>query len=57
MTAAGSRTRRNEPPAPLADRPAAASLRLVCRYLLSRRAPAALGLLPGLGALLRGALH
>jgi len=34
MTAAGSRTRRNEPPAPLADRPAAASLRLVCRYLL-----------------------
>ena len=54
MTAAGSRTRRNEPPRPLADRPAAASLRLAWRYLPSRRAPAALGLLAGLGALLWG---
>ena len=41
-------------PAPLPDRPAAASLRLVWRYLLSRRAPAALGLLAGLGTLLWG---
>jgi hypothetical protein len=54
MTAAGSRTRRNEPPRPAGRPPAAASLRLVWRYPLSSRAPAALGLLAGLGALLWG---
>jgi hypothetical protein len=44
-------------PAPLAARPAVAPLRLAWLYLLSRRAPAALGLLAGLGALLWAALH
>ena len=54
MTAAGSRTRRNKPHRPAGRPPAAASLRLVWRYPLSSRAPAALGLLAGLGALLWG---
>ena len=54
MTAAGSRTRRNKPPRP-AGRPARRRLAAAgVRYLLSRRAPAALGLLAGLGALLWG---
>jgi hypothetical protein len=58
MTAAGVRS---PPPgaasAPLAAWPAAATLRLAWLYLLSRRGPAALGLLAGLGALLWAALH
>jgi hypothetical protein len=44
-------------PAPPAYRPAVASLRLPWLYLLSRRVPAALALLAGLGALLWAALH
>ena len=44
-------------PAPPAARPAVAPLRLAWLYLASRRAPAALGLLAGLGALLGAALH
>jgi len=43
--------------APLANRPVVASLRLAWLYLVSRRTPAALGLLAGLGALLWAALH
>jgi hypothetical protein len=43
--------------APLAGRPAVGSLRLAWLYLLSRRVPAALGLLAGLVALLWAALH
>jgi hypothetical protein len=58
MTAAGVQS---SPPgaaaAPLPARPAVASLRLAWLYLASRRAPAALGLLAGLGALLWAALH
>ena len=58
MTAAGIQ---NSPPgavpAPSAARPAVASPRLAWLYLLSRRAPAALGLLAGLGALLWAALR
>ncbi len=58
MTTAGVQ---NSPPgavtAPLAARPAVASLRLAWLYLLSRRAPAALALLAGLGALLWTELH
>ena len=58
MTAAGVQ---NSPPgalpAPLADRPAAVALRLPWLYLVSRRGPAALGLLAGLGALLWVALR
>jgi hypothetical protein len=41
----------------LASRPAPASLRLAWLYLVSRRAPAALGLLAALGVLLWAALH
>ena len=58
MTAA--RIRNSPPgaiPAPLATRPAVAWLRLAWLYLLSRRGPAAVGLLAGLGALLWVALH
>ena len=58
MTAAGVQ---NSPPgavpAPLTARPSVTSLRLAWLYLLSRRAPAASGLLAGLGALLWAALH
>jgi hypothetical protein len=43
--------------AALANRPVVASLRLARLYLVSRRTPAALGLLAGLGALLWAALH
>jgi hypothetical protein len=58
MTAAGV----HRPPpgatqARLASWPALASLRLPWLYLVSRRAPAALGLLVALGALLWAALH
>jgi hypothetical protein len=58
MTAAGVQS--SPPgavPAPPTTRPAVASLRLAWLYLLSRRGPAALGLLAGLGALLWAALH
>jgi hypothetical protein len=58
MTAAG--VRRPPPGAALAaaqDRPAIAGARLAWLYLVSRRAPAALGLLAGLGCLLWAALH
>jgi hypothetical protein len=58
MTAAG--IHRSPPGAArvsLAARPAVASLRLARLYLLSRRAPAALALLAGLGALLWAALR
>ncbi len=44
-------------PVPAAARPAVAGLRLAWLYLASRRAPAAAGLLAGLGALLWAALH
>jgi hypothetical protein len=44
-------------PAPRAERRAAAALRLPWLYLVSRRVPAALGLLAGLAALLCSALH
>ena len=58
MTAAGVR---RPPPgaaqARLAFQPALASLRLAWLYLVSRRAPAAVGLLAVLGALLWAALH
>jgi hypothetical protein len=58
VTAAGIK---NPPPgavrAPLAGRPAVAPLRLAWLYLRSRRVPAALGLLAGLGALLWAALR
>ncbi len=58
MTAAGIRSSQpGAARAPRAARPAVASLRLAWLYLLSRRAPAALGLLAGLGALLWAALH
>ena len=58
MTAAGI----HRPPpgtaqARLASRPALASLRLAWLYLVSRRAPVAVGLLAALGALLWAALH
>jgi hypothetical protein len=43
--------------APLADRPAAASLRVAWLYLISRRAPVAVALLAGLGGLLWVALR
>jgi hypothetical protein len=58
MTAAGVQS---SPPgavsARLANRPAVASLRLAWLYLLSRRVPAALGLLAALGVLLWAALR
>ena len=58
MTAAGiHRSPPGAAPVPLAARPAVASLRLARLYLLSRRAPAALALLAGLGALLWAALR
>jgi len=44
-------------PAPRAERRAVAALRLAWLYLVSRRVPAALGLLAGLAALLWSALH
>jgi hypothetical protein len=44
-------------PAPAAARPAVALLRLAWLYAVSRRVPAALGLLAALGALLWAALH
>ena len=44
-------------PAPAAARPAVAPLRLAWLYAVSRRIPAALGLLAALGALLWAALH
>jgi hypothetical protein len=58
VTAAGVH---RQPPgaaqAPLAFRPALASLRVARLYLVSRRAPAALGLVAALGALLWAGLH
>jgi hypothetical protein len=57
MTAAGIRTAApGATPAP-APRPVVAWLRLVWLHLLSRRVPAALGLLAALGSLLWAALH
>jgi len=44
-------------PSPVAARPAAAGVRLVWLHLVSRRAPAASGLVAGLGALLWAALR
>jgi hypothetical protein len=58
MTAAG--VQRSPPgavPAPRAARPAVALLRLAWLYAVSRRIPAALGLLAALGGLLWAALH
>jgi hypothetical protein len=58
MTAAGVQS--SPPgavPATLANRRVVASLRLTWLYLVSRRTPAALGLLAGLGALLWAALR
>ncbi|HUA31459.1 MAG TPA: hypothetical protein VMC03_21435 [Streptosporangiaceae bacterium] len=58
MTAAGVQS--SPPgavPAPTAGRPAVAPLRLAWLYLVSRRVPAALGMLAGFGALLWVALH
>ena len=58
MTAAGVQS--SPPgavPAPAAARPAVAPLRLAWLYAVSRRIPAALGLLAALGALLWAALH
>jgi hypothetical protein len=58
MTAAGVQS--SPPgavPAPAAGRPAVALLRLARLYAVSRRVPAALGLLAALGALLWAALH
>ena len=58
MTAAG--VQRSPPgavPAPGAARPAVALLRLAWLYAVSRRIPAALGLLAALGGLLWAALH
>jgi hypothetical protein len=58
MTAAG--VQRSPPgavPAPAAARPAVAWLRLARLYAVSRRVPAALGLLAALGCLLWAALH
>jgi len=58
MTATGVQNPRpGAAPAPLAARAAVAPLRLAWLYLLSRRVPAALGLLAGLGVLLWAALH
>jgi hypothetical protein len=58
MTATGvHRPAPGAAPAPAAARPAVAGLRLVWLYLTSRRAPAAAGLLAGLGVLLWAALH
>jgi len=57
MTAAGIHRSPAGAAAAPAPRPAVASLRLAWLYLVSRRTPAALGLLAGLGALLWAALH
>jgi hypothetical protein len=58
MTAAGvHRPPPGAAPAPVQDRPAIAGMRLAWLYLISRRAPAALGLLTALGCLLWAALH
>lgn len=57
MTAAGVHTPAGAAPSLLTARPAIAGLRLARLYLVSRRAPAALGLLAGFGALLWAALH
>jgi hypothetical protein len=58
MTAAGVRSSPpGAAPATAAARPAIAGMRLAWLYLSSRRAPAALGLLAGLGALLWATLH
>jgi hypothetical protein len=58
MTAAGiHRSPPGAAPALRAAQPAVAPLRLAWLYLLSRRIPAALALLAGLGALLWAALH
>jgi hypothetical protein len=57
MTAAGiRRPPPGDAPARAADRPAGAALRLAWLHLVSRRVPAALGLLAGFGALLWAAL-
>ena len=57
MTAAGIHRSPAGAAAAPALRPAVASLRLAWLYLVSRRTPAALGLLAGLGTLLWAALH
>jgi hypothetical protein len=58
MTAAGVQSSpTGAAPARAASWPAVASLRLAWLHAVSRRAPAALGLLAGLGALLWTALH
>jgi hypothetical protein len=58
MTAAGVQSSPpGAAPAQAAARPAIAPLRLAWLHLVSRRAPAALGLLAGFGALLWAALH
>jgi hypothetical protein len=56
MTAAGVRPPESAP-VPAAARPAIAGVRLGWLYLVSRRAPAALGLLAALGCLFWAALH
>ena len=57
MTAATRRSPSEAAPAALAYRAAGAGLRLVRLYVVSRRVPAALGLLAAFGALLATALH
>jgi hypothetical protein len=58
MTAAGVQSSPpGAAPAQAAARPAVAGVRLAWLYLVSRRAPAALGLLAGSGALLWATLH
>ena len=57
MTAAGVYHHREAPTARPAARPGLAWLRLAWLHLVSRRAPAAMGLLAGFGALLWAALH
>jgi hypothetical protein len=58
MTTAGIHAAPANASAPISEgRPAVAAVRLVWLYLASRRAPAAVGLLAGLGALLWAALH
>jgi hypothetical protein len=58
MTAAGVHRRPPDAaPAQAAARPALSGVRLAWLYLVSRRAPAAAGLLAALGALLWAALH
>jgi hypothetical protein len=57
MTAATRHSPRGAAPGAVAYRAAGAGLRLVRLYMVSRRVPAALGLLAAFGALLATALH